>query len=102
MHVRVRHRQSRAEGLPADRGIWLSAQRGYHGIVTRFLTIDDRGSVNLEGTCSVAGLGGDPYRDGSYEYYISEPIVTNDYKGVGAFILAAVEIEAALRSQPAR
>lgn len=86
--------------LPIE--VLASAQRGYHGIVTRFLTIDDRGSVNLEGTCSVAGLGGDPYRDGSYEYYIGEPIVTNDYKGVGAFILAAVEIEAALRSQPAR
>jgi unsaturated rhamnogalacturonyl hydrolase len=79
-----------------------SAQRGYQGIVTRFLTVADRGEVNLEGTCSVAGLGGDPYRDGSYEYYIGEPVVTNDYKGVGAFILAAVEIEAALKGQPAR
>jgi unsaturated rhamnogalacturonyl hydrolase len=80
----------------------LSAQRGYQGIVTRFLTVADRGEVNLAGTCSVAGLGGDPYRDGSYDYYISEPIVTNDYKGVGAFILAAVEIEAALKDQLAR
>jgi unsaturated rhamnogalacturonyl hydrolase len=78
------------------------ARQAYQGIVACFVTIDDRGEVNLEGTCSVAGLGGDPYRDGSYEYYISEPIVTNDYKGVGAFILAAVEIEAALKDQPAR
>jgi unsaturated rhamnogalacturonyl hydrolase len=79
-----------------------AAQRGYQSIVTRFLTVADRGEVNLEGTCSVAGLGGDPYRDGSYEYYINEPIVTNDYKGVGAFILAAVEMEAALKDQSAR
>lgn len=71
------------------------AQRGYHGVVTHFVTIDDRGQANLEGTCNVAGLGGTPYRDGSYEYYIHEPIATNDYKGVGAFILAAVEMERA-------
>jgi unsaturated rhamnogalacturonyl hydrolase len=77
------------------------AQRSYQGIVTKFLRIDDRGLVNLEGTCSVAGLGGDPYRDGSYDYYIKEPIVTNDYKGVGAFILAAVEIENAQRGRSA-
>jgi unsaturated rhamnogalacturonyl hydrolase len=41
----------------------------------------------------VAGLGGNPYRDGSYEYYISTPIVSNDLKGVGAFIMAGVEME---------
>jgi len=75
------------------------AQRSYQGVVKRFLTIDDRGLVSLEGTCSVAGLGGDPYRDGSYAYYIHEPVVANDYKGVGAFILAAVEIESAQRSR---
>jgi unsaturated rhamnogalacturonyl hydrolase len=40
-------------------------------------------------------LGGDPYRDGSFEYYISEPVVTNDYKGFGPFIMASVEIERA-------
>jgi unsaturated rhamnogalacturonyl hydrolase len=73
----------------------VCAQRAYRGILAEFVTIDDRGLVNLEGTCSVAGLGGSPYRDGSYEYYVSEPIATNDYKGVGAFILAAVEIERA-------
>jgi unsaturated rhamnogalacturonyl hydrolase len=38
-------------------------------------------------------LGGAPYRDGSFEYYVSERVVTNDYKGVGAFILASVEME---------
>jgi len=43
--------------------------------------------------CYVAGLGGDPYRDGSFENYISEPIVSNDFKGVGPFILASIEME---------
>jgi unsaturated rhamnogalacturonyl hydrolase len=75
------------------------AQRGYRGIIAQLLSIDDRGSVNLNGVCSVAGLGGDPYRDGSYEYYIKEPVVANDLKGVGSFILAAVEMEDAQRSQ---
>jgi unsaturated rhamnogalacturonyl hydrolase len=69
------------------------AQRGYRGIISRLVAIDDRGEVNLNGVCSVAGLGGDPYRDGSYEYYIQEPVRTNDLKGVGAFILAAIEME---------
>ncbi len=75
------------------------AQRGYQGIISQLVSIDDRGEVNLGGVCSVAGLGGDPYRDGSYEYYIKEPVMTNDLKGVGPFILAAVEMEDAQRSQ---
>ena len=51
------------------------------------------GQTNLYGTVSVSGLGGNPYRDGSYEYYMSEKVVMNDPKGVGAFILAADEME---------
>jgi unsaturated rhamnogalacturonyl hydrolase len=38
-------------------------------------------------------LGGKPYRDGSYEYYISEPQRTNDMKGYGSFLLAAIELQ---------
>jgi unsaturated rhamnogalacturonyl hydrolase len=71
------------------------AQSGYRGILQHLISVDERGLVDLERICSVAGLGGDPYRDGSYAYYVGEPIAANDYKGVGAFILAAVEIEAA-------
>jgi unsaturated rhamnogalacturonyl hydrolase len=69
------------------------AKRGYRGILEHFVGVDGQGSVNLEQVCSVAGLGGEPYRDGSFEYYVSEKIVTNDYKGVGPFILASVEME---------
>ena len=69
------------------------AERGYAGILEHFVEVDDQDMVNLNQICSVAGLGGNPYRDGSYEYYISEKVVTNDYKGVGPFILASVEIE---------
>jgi unsaturated rhamnogalacturonyl hydrolase len=71
------------------------AQKGYRGIVSRFIKSDPGGQTNLDGTVSVAGLGGNPYRDGSYEYYLSEKVVTNDPKGVGAFLMASNEIEIA-------
>ena len=69
------------------------AGRGYQGILQHLVTVDDRGQVNVNGICSVAGLGGEPYRDGSFAYYVSEKVVTNDFKGVGPFILASVEME---------
>jgi unsaturated rhamnogalacturonyl hydrolase len=69
------------------------AQKGYDGIIKKFITYGADGQVNLNGTVAVGGLGGQPYRDGSYKYYLSEKVVQNDPKGVGAFILASVEIE---------
>ncbi|HKC65292.1 MAG TPA: glycoside hydrolase family 88 protein, partial [Pyrinomonadaceae bacterium] len=69
------------------------AQRGYEGIQKQFIETEQSGRVNLKGTVSVAGLGGNPYRDGSYQYYLSEKVVTNDPKGVGAFLMAANEME---------
>ena len=75
-----------------------AAQRAYHGLLENKIRVDARGALTLEGTCSVAGLGGNPYRDGSYEYYIKEPVATNDFKGVGPFILAALEMDRALES----
>jgi unsaturated rhamnogalacturonyl hydrolase len=69
-----------------------AAKKGYAGIIKNFITTDN-GQVNLHGTVSVSGLGGNPYRDGSYDYYISEKVVVNDPKGVGAFLLAGNEIE---------
>ena len=70
-----------------------TAADGYRGIQRQFVTYDASGQFNLAGTVSVAGLGGNPYRDGSYEYYLSEKVVTNDPKGIGAFLLAATEME---------
>ena len=71
------------------------ARRGYDGVVDRFIWADERGGrISLTDTCQVAGLGGNrPYRDGSFKYYISEPRVKNDPKGVAPFILASLEIE---------
>lgn len=70
------------------------ASRGYLGIEEQFVEPAQDGGINLKGTVSVAGLGGNPYRDGSYQYYLSEKVVTNDPKGVGAFLLASSEMEA--------
>ena len=69
------------------------AKTTYKSIIDEFITITQEGLVNLNKTCAVAGLGGAGKRDGTYEYYISEPIITNDPKGIGAFILAAAEME---------
>jgi unsaturated rhamnogalacturonyl hydrolase len=73
----------------------LSARRGYHGILQNLIKIDSHGLLTLEKVCGGAGLGGVPYRDGSFEYYITEKIIPNDPKGVGPFILAALEMERA-------
>jgi unsaturated rhamnogalacturonyl hydrolase len=69
------------------------AQKGYAGIIEHLVEVDEDGLVNLTGICRVAGLGGEQQRDGSYKYYLSEPVGANDYKGVGPFILAGIEIE---------
>jgi len=71
----------------------LSARRGYRGILQNLIKIDSGGFLTLENVCGGAGLGGEPYRDGSFEYYVSEKIIPNDPKGVGPFILAALEME---------
>ncbi len=47
----------------------------------------------------VSGLGGDPYRDGSYAYYVGEKVGTNDPKGFGAFLMASVEMETAANAK---
>lgn len=68
------------------------AKKGYDGIVKTFIR-EENGLTNLNGTVSVSGLGGNPYRDGSFDYYMSEKVVVNDPKGVGAFLQAANEME---------
>lgn len=71
-----------------------AAKKGYEGILKEFITPRDGGGINLEGTVMVSGLGGSGrYRDGSFDYYMSEPVIQNDPKGIGAFIKCATEIE---------
>ena len=73
-------------------------QKTFRGIVEKYLSFTD-GDLNLGGICLVAGLGPETNRrrDGSYEYYISEPVVANDAKGVAPFLLCYTEIK---RLQP--
>jgi len=69
-----------------------SANAAWAGIQKEFIENKD-GGINLLKTIGSAGLGGNPYRDGSFNYYVEEKTVTNDPKGVGAYLLAAVEME---------
>jgi len=70
------------------------AEQSFAGLVDELVDWDpETGRMQLRNVCRSAGLGGDPYRDGSYEYYVSTDIVVNDAHGVGAFLLASSEIE---------
>jgi unsaturated rhamnogalacturonyl hydrolase len=77
--------------------------KGYAGIVENLIKDDGNGKWSLTQCCSVAGLGftnskGNP-RDGSFDYYVSEPIATNDLKGIGPFILAGIELQKLSKSR---
>ena len=88
--------------------------KAYQGIIKNFIRVNADKTISLTQCCEVAGLGpaGTPQvieamkkinpkgsvkenkrRDGSYEYYLSEPIRDNDAKGVGPFIWASLEFE---------
>jgi unsaturated rhamnogalacturonyl hydrolase len=69
------------------------AEDTFESILKEFVIEDVDGMLSLTGICGAAGLGGDPYRDGSYDYYVNEKTVKNDPKGVGSFILAAIELK---------
>ena len=69
------------------------AQKIFDGMVDNVFYFAEDGTISLTNCCAVAGLGGKPrYRDGSVEYYLSEPIVKDDPKGVGPIIMAAIEL----------
>ena len=68
------------------------AKKAIDGICERYLKTNEDGSLSLGGICLVAGLGGNGRRPGTYDYYMSEPIVEDDAKGVGPFLLAYTEL----------
>jgi unsaturated rhamnogalacturonyl hydrolase len=68
------------------------AEESFKSLLNNFIITDENGFRYLQNTVSVGGLGGEPYRNGSYEYYLSEPIRVNDFKGYGPLILAAIEL----------
>ena len=69
------------------------AEKGYEGILKEFIKENKDGTISLTQVCGVAGLGGDPYREGTFDYYIHEVIRDNDPKGVGPFIMASLLME---------
>lgn len=68
------------------------ANLAFDGLSQKLIKADPDGGISLTQACQVAGLGGKPYRDGSYEYYINEKKKDNDPKATGPFILAALEL----------
>lgn len=67
-------------------------EKAFYGIVDHRLTKNADGTPCVTGICLVAGLGGELHRDGSVAYYLSEPVVQNDAKGVGPLLLAYTEM----------
>jgi len=70
----------------------------YVSLVREFVVVETDDSISLNNVCRVAGLGFG--RDGSYRYYMSEPVVSNDPKGVAPFIMAGIQVSKMLASQP--
>jgi unsaturated rhamnogalacturonyl hydrolase len=68
------------------------ALAAFKGIKSRLIRVEKDGTLSLTQCCAVAGLGGNPYRDGSYEYYINEKIRDNDGKATGPFIMGCIEL----------
>lgn len=68
------------------------AEKLLKGLQDNLLVENPDGTITLVKCCAVAGLGGNPYRDGSYEYYINERIRENDAKATGPFIMACIEL----------
>ena len=68
------------------------ARRAYDGLIKQMVRLDGKNGISLDSIVTVSGLGGKQNRNGSFEYYISEPVASNDYKGIGPFIMASQEL----------
>ena len=75
-----------------DKSYKEEAKQILEGLKAHKLIREEDGSLSLTDCCAVAGLGGNPYRDGTYEYYIHEKIRRDDPKGVAPLILACIEL----------
>jgi unsaturated rhamnogalacturonyl hydrolase len=69
------------------------ANKAFDGLTQKLIVTAPDGEITITNACAVAGLGGNPYRDGSYTYYVNEPRKDNDPKATGPFILAALELD---------
>jgi unsaturated rhamnogalacturonyl hydrolase len=71
----------------------IKAGELYASFVRNFVKEEPDGTLSITNCCSVAGLGGKNYRDGSYKYYISEPVRDNDPKATGPFIMTSLLLD---------
>lgn len=78
-----------------DASYKAAGEKAYEGIVKKFIRVNADKTISLTHCCAVSGLGpeSNPKRDGSFEYYMSEPVRDNDAKGVGPFVWASLEME---------
>lgn len=78
-----------------DKDMFEAGKKAYKGILDNLIRVNADSTISLTNCCSVSGLGpeSNPKRDGSFEYYISEPIRDNDAKGIAPFIWASLEME---------
>jgi len=74
-----------------DKSYIPAITRGYNGLIKNFVSIDATGVVHYIQAVAGAGLGGIPYRDGTYDYYVKEPRRDDDLKAIGPFIQACIE-----------
>lgn len=68
-------------------------KKAFNGVIKNFVETDANGNVHYMRAVSGAGLGGKPYRDGTYDYYVSEPKRDDDLKAIGPFMQACIEYE---------
>jgi len=68
------------------------AKESFDSLIRVLIVTDEKGKLVLTNVCGGCGLGGNPYREGDYDYYINEKRIDNDQKGVAPFILAAIEL----------
>lgn len=76
-----------------DQSYMKAAKNGFNGILSNLIKENPDGTISITQVCAVAGLGGTPYRDGTYEYYINEERRDNDPKAVAPFIMASLLFE---------
>lgn len=68
------------------------AEKAFNGLKQTLLRENPDGTLTLTRCCQVGGLGGTPYRDGSFEYYIGEKMRDNDAKATGPFIMGCLQL----------
>lgn len=93
MFIYAQLKGARLGYLPKDE--LKRGRQNYERFVERFMRQNEDGTISMIDCCAVGGLGGKQMRDGSFDYYLSEPIIENDCKGVGPFIWASMEYERA-------